>query len=62
MKRSYIVKQIILITYNGDKIPFEITNSEIINRPIKSLKESIIDQFSNMEDKPIKVDLKIEYV
>lgn len=41
MKRSYIIKRIVLITYSGKKIPLDNITTEVINRPIKSVKETI---------------------
>ena len=61
MKRSYIIKKIILITYDK-KIVFDIIDKGIIDRPIKLVKEEILDTFSTMKDKPVKVKIEKEYV
>ena len=62
MKRSYIIKKIILITYDDKKIVFDIIDKGIKDRPIKLVKEEILDTFSTMKDKPVKVKIEKEYV
>lgn len=60
--KPYKITHIILITYSGKRIPLEIVSSEIINKPLKSMKEKILDSFKTMTDTPIDCEIKIKYV
>lgn len=62
MKRSYVIKKITLITYNGAEIVLDIIDNEIRSKPMKILKENILDVFSTMEDSPVKVNVEVKYV
>lgn len=62
MKQPYIIEKMIIITYSGNKIPLEIKGNIIMDKPKRILKESILDQFSSLEDKPVKVILKTRTV
>lgn len=62
MKQPYIIEKMIIITYSGNKIPLEIKDNIIMDKPKRLLKESILDQFSSLEDKPVKVILKTRTV
>lgn len=62
MKQPYIIEKMIIITYSGNKIPLEIKDNIIMDKPKRVLKESILDQFSSLEDKPVKVILKTRTV
>lgn len=62
MKRSYIIKRIVLITYSGKKIPLDNITTEVINRPLKSVKEAILDAFSNMQDPPVNININVKYL
>lgn len=62
MKQPYIIEKMIIITYSGNKIPLEIKDNIIMDKPKRILKESILDQLSSLEDKPVKVILKTRTV
>lgn len=62
MKQPYIIEKMIIITYSGNKIPLEIKDNIIMDKPKRLLKESILDQFSSLDDKPVKVILKTRTV
>lgn len=62
MKQPYIIEKMIIITYSGNKIPLEIKGNIIMDKPKRILKESILDQFSSLEDKPVNVILKTRTV
>lgn len=62
MKQPYIIEKMIIITYSGNKIPLEIKENIIMDKPKRLLKESILDQFSSLDDKPVKVILKTRTV
>lgn len=62
MKQPYIIEKMIIITYSGNKIPLEIKGNIIMDKPKRILKERILDQFSSLEDKPVKVILKTRTV
>lgn len=62
MSKPYIIQSVILVTYDGKKMPLEIINHNIISKPIKVVKEQILDAFSSMVNKPIKVLLKVRYI
>lgn len=62
MKQPYIIEKMIIITYSGNKIPLEIKENIIMDKPKRLLKESILDQLSSLEDKPVKVILKTRTV
>ena len=51
-----------LITYSGRKIPLEIVESQILTKPLKAIKEKLLDGFSTMKDKPVNVELKIKHI
>ena len=57
MIKPYIIQSATLITYNGRKVPLE-----IISKPVKIVKEQILDAFSAMVDRPVKVLLRIRYI
>ena len=60
MIKPYIIQSATLITYNGRKVPLEI--HDIISKPVKIVKEQILDAFSAMVDRPVKVLLRIRYI
>lgn len=62
MSEPYIIQSVILVTYDGKKMPLEIINHNIISKPIKVVKEQILDAFSSMVNKPVKVLLKVRYI
>mgnify|MGYP000292057334 CR=1 FL=1 len=62
MSKPYIIQSVILVTYDGKKMPLEIINHNIISKPIKVVKEQILDAFSSMVNKPVKVLLKVRYI
>lgn len=62
MRQPYIIERVILITYNGRRLPLEIIDHEIITKPVKMVKEQILDAFSTMVDKPVKVVLHVRYI
>lgn len=62
MRQLYIIERVILITYNGRRLPLEIIDHEIITKPVKMVKEQILDAFSTMVDKPVKVVLHVRYI
>lgn len=62
MIQPYIIEKMIIITYSGNKIPLEIRDNIIMDKPKRILKESILDQLSSLEDKPVKVILKTRTV
>lgn len=62
MKRPYKIKSIVLVLYDGRKIPVEIVEDKILDRPIKAVKESILDAFSTMRNNPVDVEIKVKYV
>lgn len=52
----------VLITYSGKKLPLTVIESYILTKPLKAIKEKLLDAFSTMKDKPVNVELKIKYV
>jgi len=62
MKRPYIIHSMELITYSGRHIPLEIIEMKILDKPIRLLKERILDSFATMVDRPVDVKLGIRYV
>lgn len=62
MIKPYIIQSATLITYNGRKVPLEIIDSDIVSKPVKIVKEQILDAFSAMVDRPVKVLLRIRYI
>ncbi len=62
MSKPYIIQSVILVTYDGKKMPLEIIDHNIISKPIKVVKEQILDAFSSMVNKPVKVLLKVRYI
>lgn len=62
MKRPYRIKSVVLITYDGQRIPIEMVSSEIVDKPIKLMKELLLDAFSMMKNKPVDVKLSVVYV
>ena len=61
MIKPYIIQSATLITYNGRKVPLEIIDHDIISKPVKIVKEQILDAFSAMVDRPVKVLLRIDF-
>ena len=51
-----------LITYSGRKIPLAIVESHILTKPLKAIKEKLLDAFSTMIDKPVNIELKIKHI
>ena len=45
MIKPYIIQSATLITYNGRKVPLEIIDHDIISKPVKIVKEQILDAF-----------------
>lgn len=62
MRKPYIVQSATLVTYGGRKLPLEIIDQDIVSKPVKVVKEQILDAFSSMVDKPVKVLLKVRYI
>lgn len=62
MRQPYRIKSITLITYDGKKIPVQLAQSEILSKPLKLVKEQILDAFSTIKDKPVKVILKTQQI
>lgn len=62
MRQPYVIERVTLITYNGTRLPLEIINHEIITKSVKLVKEQILDAFSTMVDKPVKVVLHVRYI
>jgi hypothetical protein len=62
MRQPYVIEKVTLITYNGTRLPLEIIDHEIITKPVKLVKEQILDAFSTMVDKPVKVLLHVRYI
>lgn len=62
MRQPYVIEKVTLITYNGTRLPLEIIDHEIITKPVKIVKEQILDAFSTMVDKPVKVLLHVRYI
>ena len=60
--KPYIITSMSLITYIGRKIPLEIVESHILTKPLKAIKEKLLDAFSTMIDKPVNVELKIKHI
>ena len=60
--KPYIITSMSLITYSGRKIPLEIVESHILTKPLKAIKEKLLDAFSTMIDKPVNVELKIRHI
>ena len=62
MRHPYVIERATLITYNGRRLPLEIIDHKIISKPGKMVKEQILDAFSAMVDKPVKVVLHVRYI
>lgn len=62
MKRPYIITQLSLVTYDGQIIPVEIIGTEILDKPLRSIKEKVINAFSTMRNRPVDVKLKVKYI
>lgn len=60
--KPYIIISMSLITYSGRKIPLEIVESHILTKPLKAIKDKLLDAFSTMKDKPVNVELKIKHI
>lgn len=60
--KPYIITYMSLITYSGRKIPLEIVESQILTKPLKIIKEKLLNAFSTMKDKPVNVELKVRYI
>lgn len=62
MKHPYIITAATLVTYDGHRIPLEIIESEIIDRPRRLVEEQILDSFQGMSDPAVRVELKVKYI
>lgn len=62
MKRPYVINSMELITYSGKHILLEILELNVLDKPVKLLKERILDSFSTMVDRPVDVKLGIRYI
>ena len=60
--KPYIIISMSLITYSDRGIPLEIVESHILTKPLKTIKEKLLDAFSTMKDKPVNVELKIKHI
>lgn len=62
MKRPYIIQKLSLVTYDGRIIPLKIFEPEIIDKPIRLVKEKVLNAFATMVDKPVDVKMKVRYI
>lgn len=62
MSKPYIIQSATLVTCDGKEMPLEIIDHNIISKPIKVVKEQILDAFSSMVNKPVKVLLEVRYI
>lgn len=62
MNKPYVINSMELITYSGKHLPLEIIEMNILDEPVKKLKERILDSFSMMKDCPVDVKLGIKYI
>lgn len=60
--KPYIITSMSLITYSGKKIPLTVIESHILTKPLKAIKEKLLDAFSTMIDKPVNVELIIKLI
>lgn len=60
--KPYIIISMALITYSGKKIPLTVIESHILTKPLKAIKDKLLDAFSTMKDKPVNVELKIKHI
>lgn len=60
--KPYIITSMSLITYSGKKISLTVIESHILTKPLKVIKDKLLDAFSTMKDKPVNVELKIKHI
>lgn len=60
--KPYIITELRLITYDGEEIPVELIEREILTEPPRFIKERILGAFKTMKDTPVEVKMKIKLV
>lgn len=60
--KPYIIKGMTLKTYSGRRLPLQIIETRIIDRPLRKLKDEILDAFKGMEDPAVDVDIQVKYL
>lgn len=56
----YRILGMTLILQSGKRVPVDIVEKKVIRKPLKLVKEQVLDAFSQMKDAPVNVDFRIK--
>lgn len=56
----YLIQGMTLVLQSGRRVPMEIVETKVIRKPLKMIKEQVLDTFSKMKDRPVDVDFRIK--